>query len=284
VTEKKIPLIITNAGAADLTGKLKSPYIFRVSFANGQTDLAGGWYAYHKMGHKRMSVIAPDYSAGHEKADAFMKTFREAGGKIVDEIYPPLTTTDFGPYLTKIIDKAGENDAVWMFFSGSGAVRLIKQYQEYGLKEKIPLFVQGDTVDDIYFPSMKDSALGAMNYLHYAHTVDTPENRAFVKAYEAKYKEKPWALAYGGYLGAAVIVKALDAVKGDVENRDAFLAALRKVKFNAPAGLFAFDENQNVIINVFIRKVEKAGSGFENKVLETIPNVDQEWSPAKMKK
>ena len=37
------------------------------------------------------------------------------------------------PYLSKIADKAKETDAVWMFFSGSAAIRIITQYQEYGL-------------------------------------------------------------------------------------------------------------------------------------------------------
>jgi branched-chain amino acid transport system substrate-binding protein len=284
VAEAKIPLVLTNAGAPALTGKLKSPYIFRVSFANGQQDLAGGWYAYNKLGMKRMIVIAPDYSAGHDKANGFMKYFKESGGTVVEEIYPPLTTTDFGPYLTKIADRVKDIDGVWSFFSGSGSIRLVTQYEEYGLKQSVPFFVIGDTVDDAVLPSMKDAAVGIKSYHHYADTLDNPENQAFVKAYEAKYKAKPGIFSEQGYVGAKVIAMALEAVKGDIENTDAFLAAMRKVKFNAPRGPFSFDENQNVILPVYIRRVDNVGGKYQNTVLDSIPDVDQDWSPAKMKK
>ena len=284
VTERKVPLVVTNAGAPDLTGKLKSPYIYRVSFANGQQDLAGGWYAYNKLGMKRMIVLAPDYSAGHDKANGFMKYFKESGGTVVEEIYPPLTTNDFGPYLTKIADKAKNIDGFWSFFSGSGSIRLITQYQEYGLKDTVPMFVIGDTIDDAVLPSMKDAALGVKSYHHYADTLKNPENERFVKAYLAKYKSYPGIFSEQGYVGAKVIAMALEAVKGDVENREAFLAAMQKVKFNAPRGPFSFDENHNVILPVHIRRVDKAGGRYVNTGLDTIPDVDQNWTPAKMKK
>ena len=89
VDAHKIPLIITNAGAAKLTAQDRSRYIFRVSFVNGQQDLAGGWYARKKRGIRKVTVMAPDYSAGHEKAGGFMKTFKSDGTNVIQEIYPP---------------------------------------------------------------------------------------------------------------------------------------------------------------------------------------------------
>jgi len=284
VTDNKIPLILTNAGAPDLTTTKKSPYIFRVSFANGQQDLAGGWYAYNKLGYKRMVIIAPDYSAGHDKANGFMKYFRESGGKVVEEMYPPLSTNDFGPYLTKIADKAKEIDGVYAFFSGSGSIRLITQYQEYGLKEQIPLFVIGDTIDDSVLPSMKDAAIGVRSYHQYADSIKNPENEKFVKAYKAKYNVTPGTFSEQGYVGAKVIVAAIEAVNGKIEDKEAFLAAMRKVKFDVPRGPFSFDENQNVILPVYIRVVEKKGDAYGHVIQDMIPNVDQNWKPTDMKK
>ena len=140
VTEKKIPLVITNAGAPELTASKKSPYIFRVSFANGQQALAGGWYIFNKAGLKKMVVLAPDYSAGHDKANGFMKYFKESGGTVVKEIYPPLETQDFGPYITEIRKIAKDANGTWAFFAGSDSIRFVTQYAEFGLKESLPLF------------------------------------------------------------------------------------------------------------------------------------------------
>jgi branched-chain amino acid transport system substrate-binding protein len=285
VVSNQIPTVITYAGLIDLTaGKLKSPYIFRVSFMNGQQELAAGWYAYHKMGMKRMIVLAPDFSGGHEKADAFIKAFKSAGGQVVEEIYPPLNSTDFSPYLTKINAKAGVTDGVWMFFPGSGSLPLLKQYQEYGLKDRVPLFINGDTIDEAILPSLREDGMGVKSYHQYSDTVKTPENEKFVKAYVARYKDYPGSVPEHGYVGGRIIAMALEAVKGNIENKEAFLAAMRQAKFKAPRGFYRFDENQNAIIPVYIREMRKVeGRGYANVVIDTIAtDVDQNWSPAKL--
>jgi branched-chain amino acid transport system substrate-binding protein len=91
----------------------------------------------------------------------------------------------------------------------------------------------------------------------------------------------PGQVAEQGYVGAKVIVKALEAVRGKIENQEAFLKALRNVKFEAPRGLFRFDQHQNVIFNVYIRRVEKRDGKYVNTVIDTIPDVDQYWMPKK---
>jgi branched-chain amino acid transport system substrate-binding protein len=170
---------------------------------------------------------------------------------------------------------------MWSFFTGSDAVRFINQYDEYGLKEKLKIWVDGGTVDEAILPSEKDAALGVDNYQHYAFTLDTPENRRFVKAYQTKYNMDPGQVAEQGYVGAKVIVKALEAVGGKIENQEAFLKALKNVKFEAPRGLFRFDQHQNVIFNVYIRRVEKKDGKYINTVIDTIRDVDQYWMPKK---
>jgi len=281
VEANKIPLVITNAGAALLTAQDRSPYIFRVSFANGQQDLAGGWYAYAKAGIRRVIMIYPDYSAGEEKAQGFSKSFKAAGGQVVAEIRPPLGTPDFAPFLAQVSAKIGTADAVWAFFAGSDAVRFVRQYAEYGLKERLKLFVLGDTVDDSFLPAIGDAALGVANYLHYATTVETQENKKFVAAYRTKHNEDPSMFSEQGYVGARVIVEAIKAVEGKVENREKFLGALRQVQFEAPRGPFRFDKFQNVIEPVYIRKVEKIRGKLVNVVTDMIPEVDQSWTPKK---
>lgn len=282
VINNKIPFMICNAGARKLTQEERSPYIFRSSFVNGQTDLAGGWYAYTKLGVRKVIMMFPDYSAGHEKADGFKKTFKAMGGEIVTDIYPPLATTDYGPYLARLTEYVGKVDRVWMFFAGSDAIRMFAQYSEYGLKEKIKLFVIGDTVDETFLPSQKDTALGVENYLHYAWSLDTPENKRFVKAYKEKLGYDPGLYSSGGYNGAKAIVEALKAVKGNIEEKkDDFLKALKKVKFEAPMGPFRFDDHQNVVFNTYIRRVEKKDGNYFNVVIDKVPDVDQYWMPKK---
>ncbi len=281
VIEKKVPLVICNAGATKLTQELRSPFIFRVSFANGQQDSAGGWYAYAKKGVRKIIMMGSDYAAGHEKAGGFKKAFQFMGGEIVQEIYTPLGTTDYAPYLAKVANLVGKADRLWAFYAGSDAIRFTTQYAEYGLKEKIPIFTEAGLTDAANLPSQKESALGIEGYLHYFETVDTPENKRFVKEYKEKYKDTPGSLSENGYVGAKVIVKAIEAVKGKIENQEAFLKALKNVKFNAPRGPFRFDEHQNVVEPVYIIRVEKRDGEYLNVVIDKIPDVDQYWMPKK---
>jgi branched-chain amino acid transport system substrate-binding protein len=281
VISKKVPLVICNAGATKLTQDQRSPFIFRSSFANGQQDLAGGWYAYAKMGVRKVIMMGSDYAAGREKAAGFMKTFKFMGGEVVEEIYPPLETNDFAPYLAKVANFVGKVDRTWAFFAGSDAIRFVNQYDEYGLKEKLKLFCEEGVTDEANLPSQKEAALGVESYARYCIGYDSAENKRFVKEYRKKYNYDPGSLSEGGYVGAKFIVKALEAVRGKIENQEAFLKALRGVKFEAPRGPVRLDEHQNVIFNTFIQRVGKKDGKYNNYVVDTIPDVDQYWMPKK---
>jgi branched-chain amino acid transport system substrate-binding protein len=280
VIEKKVPFVIANAGANKLTAEQKSPYIFRVSFANGQQDRAGGWYAYTKMNARKVVMIGSDYAAGHEKGEGFAKAFKAMGGQVVDEIYPPLGTTDFAPYIAKLAANVGKADRVWAFFTGADAIRFVTQYDEYGLKDKLKLFCEEGVTDEANLPSQKDAAVGVESYARYCFAYDSPENKRWVAAYQKKYNYDPGSLSEGGYVAGKFIIKALEAVKGKIENKEAFMKALKVVKFEAPRGPIRFDEDQNVIFNTFIERVEKKGGKYNNAVVDIIPNVGQFWMPA----
>ncbi|MDP4160068.1 MAG: ABC transporter substrate-binding protein [Bacillota bacterium] len=278
VVANKVPFIISNAGACDLTREKGSEYIFRVSFSNGQYEYPEGNYVYNKLNVRKVVVMAPDYAAGHEKADGFMAGFKAQGGQIVQEIYPKLGTTDYGPYLTQIKNA----DAVWVHFSAADSIKFVKQYAEYGLKNKLPLLSSGDLVDESSLLGQGDSAIGIISALHYSAALTNPENQKFVKDYTAKYGEGPNMFAEQGYVTAKVIVKGIEAAGGKVSDSKLLLDSIRKVQFDAPRGPFKFDaKTQNVIFNTYIRKTEKINGKLVNTVVETIPNTADDWYKGK---
>lgn len=278
VVGNKIPLVIANAGATGLTREKASQYIFRVSFSNGQYEYPLGSYAYDRLKIRKVVVMAPDYAAGHEKADGFMDGFRAAGGEIIQEIYPKLGTTDFSPYLVQVKNA----DAVWAHFSGTDSIRFVKQYEEYGLKGKMPLLGSGDLLDESSLPSQGDAAVGVITALHYSAALETPENKKFVRDYTAKYREEPNMFAEQGYVAARVMAEALEASGGDTSDTGKLLSCIRKAQFTAPRGPFKFDPaTQNVIFNTYIRRTEKKDGKLVNTVIETIPDVADRWTPAK---
>jgi branched-chain amino acid transport system substrate-binding protein len=112
---------------------------------------------------------------------------------------------------------------------------------------------------------------------HYSAALDTPENKRFVEAYRGKFKRTATGLADQGYVGAAMIVKALDAVKGRIENQEAFLAALRKVEVDAPRGKVRLDAFQNPIHTIYVFRVEKRDGVLQNIPIASYPDTHQFW-------
>ncbi len=281
VHERKVPTIITQATANNLTTDRASPSIFRSAMSSYQQEAAGGWYVAAKLGYKRIAVVGLDYVAGHEQVDGFIKTFMEGGGQSAEKVLMPLGAMDMGPYITRVQNKAGDLDAVVAILWGPSAPQWLKAYPEYGLKGKLPLLSLGETVNETYLRSVGDAALGIVSWLSYTPVLDSAENKRFVQAFQRKYRKDPVYNNHLGYLAAKAGGEAIKAVNGNVEDGARFLEAVRKVRFEAPGGAFRFDEKQNAIIPTYIRRVEKVGGKLQNTVIDVVPDVDQFWKPPK---
>ncbi len=272
-----VPLLVPVAFTRELTAPGKnSPWIFRVIETTDQSNYPmGGWMIKHTPVRK-VVVVATDFLAGHHSAQAFVAGFKAAGGQVVKEIYSPLNTPDFAPYLAHIA--ATPADAVWAWLSGADAVRFVKQYQEYGLKAKLPLYGYNTLVDDVTLPAVGDAALGIITVGQYTAAIDTPVNKAYVADYERKYKSWPTRYSESGYVCGQLIVAALEALKGDLRDRMKLREALRSAvdRIQAPRGPIHFDKYQQVITDIYLTKVERQGGRLVNAIVDRIPAVSQE--------
>jgi branched-chain amino acid transport system substrate-binding protein len=281
LVERKVPLIITQATANNLTNEKASPTVFRSAMSSYQQEAAGGWYVAAKLGHRKIAVVGLDYVAGQEQTDGFIKTFMESGGQSTEKIMMPLGAMDVAPYITRVQAKAGELDAVVGILWGPSAPQWLKAWQEYGLKGKLPLLTLGETVNETYLRSVGDAALGVVSWMSYTPTLDTPENKRFVQAFQKKYRKDPVYNNHLGYLAARVSGEALKAINGNVEDQARFLEAVRRVRFEAPGGAFRFDDKQNAVIPTYLRRVERKDGKLQNTVFDAVLDVDQFWKPPK---
>src|SRR5574341_146753 len=153
VHNSKTILIVSNAGADDISRSRCSRWIFRTSFSNWQPNQPmGGWVA--KNVSKDVFQIAPNYQAGKDMMAAFRETFLPAGGKVIAEDYPKLGETDYAPYLTKIKNSGAK--AVFAFFSGTDAVNFVKQFREkFGGKMPDGCAVQGYDTAEVIIRALK---------------------------------------------------------------------------------------------------------------------------------
>ena len=270
-----IPMVYPVVSADDLTQRRRSKWIVRTGWTSSQPNHAFGEYAAHTLKLKKVATIALDYAFGWESVGGFQRTFEAEGGKVTQKIWCPVSVHDFAPYLAQI---SRDVDAVYALFLGRAALQFMRQYQEYGLKERVLLIGSGTTTDEHVLPFMGDEALGVITALHYSAALDTPANRKFVAAYRARYKKVPSYYSESMYTGAQWFVSAIEAVGGHVEDSAALLDALRSVKLlDVPRGPVELDEYGSPIENVYIRKVERVNGELQNTVIETFPKVSQFW-------
>jgi branched-chain amino acid transport system substrate-binding protein len=269
VHEQKVPLVILGGSVAlALSYEKKSPYVYRCSTAAGQYLAGFADYLFKEMGYKKGALMAPDYAYGHDLLKVFTKDFTRLGGKVVQTTFVPFPTLDFAPYLSKVDPQA---EFLYGEFAGSDAVRLVKQYKDYGMWKKMPL-VGGAIVMQELLEAEGDSALGIVGAMFYSTEIDNPENRAFVKAFMSEYKQVATALAASAYEGGTAILMALKEIERNIHDREAFLKALSKVSFSGPRGPFSFEaETNNVIHNNYILKVVKKEGSLVLDVLKTYP-------------
>ena len=272
----KLPAIFPIVSGEDITQRKRSPYIVRTGWSSAQPSHPFGKWVYDNLKYRRIAMIGYDFAFGWEVAAGFHRTFEESGGQIVQKLWPPLGTSDFGPYISQL---KRDVNAVYAVFSGADALRFAKQYEDAGLKARLPLIGGGTFTDEHVLRTMGDEVLGVITALHYSAALDNPANRKFRQAYEAKFKQMPSYYSEGTYVAGLQLKRALEAIGGEAENGERLLATLRKMELtDTPRGPIRFDEYGNPIQNIYVRKVERVGGRLQNTVIHTFEKVSQFWT------
>jgi branched-chain amino acid transport system substrate-binding protein len=261
--------------ADDLTQRKPVKWVVRTGWTSSQPNQPFGEWVARTLGYKRVVTVGMDYAFGWEQVGGFQRTFEESGGQVVQKLWPPLGTTDFAPFLAQIRRDA---DAVFAVMVAASSLRFPKQYQDAGLKARIPLIGGGTSFDEFVLPSLGDEAIGGISPLIYSAAIDSPANRKFVRDFRAKAGKLPGYYAETCYTAARWIAEAVKAVGGNVEERERLLAALRQVEIpDAPRGPIKLDAHGNPVQNIYVRKVEKKDGELWNTVVHTFTGVSQFW-------
>ena len=277
-TEAKVPEIVTAAATGMITEK--SPYIVRTSFTLPQVAAPMAEWAL-KNNIRKVVTLVTDYGPGADAEKWFGETFTKGGGVIAEQIRVPLKNPDFAPFLQRVKDDAP--DAVFVFVpSGFGAI-FMKQFVERGLdKSGIKLIGTGDVTDDDLLADIGDAALGAVTTHHYSVAHDSPENKAFVEAFEkANGGMRPNFMAVGAYDGMALLYHALEQTKGATDG-DALLAAMKGANWTSPRGPVSIDPTtRDIVQTIYVRKVEKVDGQLYNVEFGSTPDVKDPYKASK---
>src|SRR5258706_16430110 len=214
----------------------------------------GRWAA--KKSKTAYSLVS-DFGPGHDSEEAFGKSFAEGGGKILGAVRVPLQNPDWAAYMQRVKD--AKPDVLMVFIpAGKTATAVMKNFSELGLdKAGIKLIGPGDITTDEELPNMGDVALGILTVHHYSAAATRQANKDVVAAWQKEYgqNETPNFVAVGAWDGAAIIVDAIKALKGNMDPDKTMEFFKTWKNANSPRGPIAIDpETRDVGQNEYLRE------------------------------
>src|SRR4051812_28627138 len=235
-TAEKVVYISPVSSADDLTQRdlPKYPYFFRTGWSSSQPSHPFGQWAC-EQGYKKIAIIAADYAFGYEVIGGFQRAFEACGGQIVQKIWPPLGTKDFGPYIPTI---KADADAIFTLMVGPMSLQFPKQLAASGNKK--PVIGGGTSYDEFVLPSMGDEVIGHVSALQYSAALENPKNEAFVKKYRAKYGKVPSYYSETNYTTAQMIHEVIQKNGGKFPGAEEFIKQLQSMKFDTLRGPVTF--------------------------------------------
>jgi branched-chain amino acid transport system substrate-binding protein len=269
VSQQKVPWIVPLAMPENLTlPPLANKYTYRVQVIPSQANAGFAEWLYKNRGYRKMAAFAMDFPAGRDSVAAFKRSFEASKGQLVQEIFTPMNTPDYGPFLSQL--KKGEVDAVYAWYAGADAIKFDSQWVDFGLKDKTPLTGFIGITEEVIMDSVKNLIKGHTVIAPYTPTIDLPENKKFVAALQAKYKIEPALPSNNAYDAAKVFLAAAASLNGDISDKDKFLAAISKVKLNSARGPIFFDERGQVVADIYVCVADTKDGRMQNNVVDTI--------------
>jgi branched-chain amino acid transport system substrate-binding protein len=276
-TQEKTVYISSIAAADDLTQRQldQYPYFVRTGWTSSQPSHPFGQWACDQ-GYKKIVTIGADYAFGYEVVGGFQRAFEDCGGQIIQKIWPPLGTKDFGPYIPTISPNA---DAIFTLMVGPMSLQFPKQLKASGNQK--PVIGGGTSYDEFVLPSMGDEVIGHVSALQYSAAIETPENEAFVKAYREKFGKVPSYYSESNYTTAQMIDEVMADNSGAFPGAEEFVKELAQVEIDAVRGPVKLDNRRNPVHNIYIKKVERLKMfGYPdeelwNVVIQVIPDIGQ---------
>ena len=264
LTESSTVAILTNSGPSPIAGASCAGNVFSVAWQNDGAAESMGKYMQDK-GIKRVYLMAPNYQAGKDMLTGFKRYFK---GEVLDEVYTQVGQSDYSSEIAQL--QAAKPDAVFAFYPGGMGVNYIRQLSQAGLLAKLPNY-SVFTVDGVTMSALRDAAVGTTFGAMWDAALDNPENRAFVKAFTAKYKRVPSEYAAAAYDAGRLLNVALGKLQGKAPDKRALAAAVKASgdQFRSVRGPFSFNKNNLPVQNYYAFQVVKEGGAVVVKNVAT---------------
>jgi branched-chain amino acid transport system substrate-binding protein len=265
LAEAGIPQVAPIPGASDLQKFATASSAAPTAAADAEKL---GTYAFEGLKYKTASLIISDYSYGREVGDAFTKGFTDAGGKVLESLYTPLGTQDFGSLLSSVPDA----DVLLGAFAGADALRFVKQYDEFGVKDRMPLIGHGPIITELVLQEEGDAAIDVSAGFYYSSGIDLPENTRFMEALgKADPKLHPSHATSAAWAVGSLLMDVIDRLNGDLDDGEAVATAIHETEIDVPWGTLKFDPKTHfAVAPTYFYTVVRDGDVLKHEIKATI--------------
>jgi branched-chain amino acid transport system substrate-binding protein len=232
--KEKVPFIVWISKSEKITGEKGHRYVFSTADNTAMGGKAGA-VGLAKKPYLKYWIAGDDYSYGHDIGNAVWRNLKALKPEVekIGESWWKVGEPDLVPYFTSII--GAKPDAVIFCTGGASMANCLKAIKSTGMNQKMGTWIHTAIDHAVLKPlgaEAPEGVLGEIQYLFYYP--DTPENKAFVKAFEAAYGNPPGFPAFDAYLAAHYIAEAFR--KAGAIDREKFVDALEGLKVKSPVG------------------------------------------------
>ncbi len=261
--------MVAPAAADSITGANWNRYTFRTGSTTTQDALTGGVYAARELGDEFV-IFAPDNAWGRDTEKAWRSAIEGEGGSIKNVLFVPPDTSDFTPYLLRLL--SDNPDGAVVAWAGAGGIQLFDQIDEYHLYDHMA--ITSGFGDIPALQAMGYSIVGAQGMMKYFYPLpDNEINDWLVDAYMERYDSPPDLFVPDAFAAAQALVKAIETA-GTIDT-DTLIETMRGMEFDTPKGPMVFrPEDHQALQAMYVVEMQEV-EGFDFPV----PVLLQEMSP-----
>jgi len=190
-----------------------------------------------RVNKRRWGVVYPNYEYGTAATAAFKQLMiaRQSAIEFV-EIAVPLGKIDAGPVVQALLD--AKPDAIFSSLFAADLAKFVREGELRGLFRDRPVFnLLGGEPE--YLDPLKDEAPVGWYVTGYPwHAIATPENKRFVDAYQAKFRDYPRQGSVVGYSAVMSVAAALRKAKST--DAEKLVAAMKGLNVDTPFGKITY--------------------------------------------
>jgi len=211
-----------------------------------------------KLKKKRWAIVYPNYEYGQSSAATFKKLLKEAQPDVefVAEQAPPLGKVDAGSVVQALAD--AKPDAIFNALFAADLSKFVREGNTRGLFEKTAV-VSVLTGEPEYLDPLKDEAPNGWIVTGYPwSTIATAEHKAFLNAYQARFKDYPRLGSVVGYSAVKSIAAGIKKAGGT--DTEKLVAAFKGLPVDTPMGRIVYraQDNQSTM-GAYVGKTKNDG-------------------------